>query len=620
MLKLCNRIKAEQIFPEVLEKCDITAIYKNKGERNDFNNYRGIFRVPIIRAILDRLIYNDEYLTIDEALTDSNVGARKGRNIRDNIFILNAVTNSVINGPEEAVDIQIFDVEKCFDTLWVQECINDLFDAGFNNDKLPILYLENKNAKIAIKTANGTSKRETIHNIIMQGTVWGSLCCTATMDKLGQIVYKNEDLIYKYKDEVDIPCLGMVDDIMCIQKCNIKSVEINAAVNAFIESKKLTLSKTKCHRIHIARKSKNTKECEKLKVHEDKMEDTTKSKYLGDIIDNSGKIRANIEERRAKGFAIVNEILAILEEIPLGRFRMEIGLKLRKAMLINGILYNSEAWHNVREKEIKRLEEVDEHFLRTLVHGHAKTPIEFIYLETGSIPIRYILGSRRMCFLQTILKREDRELTKKVYRAQTKNPVDGDFYMLVKEDFNNIGEEIDEIRIANTSTNLYKEHIKKKTRAAAFENLKRQQKTHSKVKEIKYTGLETQCYITSPIFNDTEVSLLFAMRSNCVRQCKANFSSQYKQSHDILCIFCSEKKPDDQKHLLECKGLIKHLKSEKLVQKKIDYSDIYEDTLKQKNVTALFSELLKVKKELTESYHPSTSCPEVLKTSYNVQP
>ena len=72
---------------------------------------------------------------------------------------------------------------------------------------------------------------------------------------------------------------------------------------------------------------------------------------------------------------------------------MEIGLKLRKAMLINGILYNSEAWHNIREKDIKRLEEVDEHLLQTLVHGHAKTPIEFIYLETGSIPIRYIFGS-----------------------------------------------------------------------------------------------------------------------------------------------------------------------------------------------------------------------------------
>ena len=83
-------------------------------------------------------------------------------------------------------------------------------------------------------------------------------------------------------------------------------------------------------------------------------------------------------------------------------------------MLMNGILYNTEAWHNIREKEIKRLEEVDEYLLRTLVHGHAKTPIEFIYLETGSNSIRYILGSRRMCSLQTLLKRDDRELTKKV--------------------------------------------------------------------------------------------------------------------------------------------------------------------------------------------------------------
>ena len=81
---------------------------------------------------------------------------------------------------------------------------------------------------------------------------------------------------------------------------------------------------------------------------------------------------------------------------------------------MNGILYNTEAWHNIREKEIKRLEEVDEYLLRTLVHGHAKTPIEFIYLETGSNSIRYILGSRRMCSLQTLLKRDDRELTKKV--------------------------------------------------------------------------------------------------------------------------------------------------------------------------------------------------------------
>ena len=117
LLMMMNRIKKEQKYPEVLEDCDITSIYKNKGARNSFENYRGIFRVPALRAILDRLIYNDEYEKIDLQLSDSNVGARKNRNIRDNIFVLNAITNSVVNGKEDPVDIQVFDVEKCVNAL-----------------------------------------------------------------------------------------------------------------------------------------------------------------------------------------------------------------------------------------------------------------------------------------------------------------------------------------------------------------------------------------------------------------------------------------------------------------------------------------------------------------------
>ena len=152
--------------------------------------------MPIFRTILDRLIYNDEYETIDEALNDSKVGARTGRNIRDNIFVRNAVTNSVINGNTELIDIHFFDVEKCFDVLWAEECINDLYEAGFDNDKLPLLFLENQNAMIAVKTPTGISKRVSIKNIIMQGTVWGSLFCTASMDKLGQHVYNNKELLY----------------------------------------------------------------------------------------------------------------------------------------------------------------------------------------------------------------------------------------------------------------------------------------------------------------------------------------------------------------------------------------------------------------------------------------
>ena len=196
ILKLVNKVKADQKFPEALEYCDITSVWKLKASRNDFNNYRGIFHVTILRSILDRLIYNDEYPTIDSNLTDSNVGAMKGRNIRDNIFVLNAVTNSVIKGKEEPVDVQLFDVEKCFDALWMEECINDIYEAGVDNDKLNLLFLEKQNAKVSVKTSKGLSKRISIRNIVMQGSVWGSLFCTTTMDKLGQLAYMRMKVCY----------------------------------------------------------------------------------------------------------------------------------------------------------------------------------------------------------------------------------------------------------------------------------------------------------------------------------------------------------------------------------------------------------------------------------------
>ena len=143
ILKLMNKIKKEQIYPRCLELCNISSIWKRKGNRNDFNNYRGIFRVTILRSILDRLIYNDEIEKIDSSLTDSNVGARKHRNIRDNIFVMNAIKNSLTKQNKEAYDFQIYDIEKCFDKLWLQEVINCLYKIGLRNDKLPLLFLEN---------------------------------------------------------------------------------------------------------------------------------------------------------------------------------------------------------------------------------------------------------------------------------------------------------------------------------------------------------------------------------------------------------------------------------------------------------------------------------------------
>ena len=96
----------------------------------------------------------------------------------------------------------------------------------------------------------------------MQGTVFGSIICTSVVDKLAKMFYTNPDLLYKYKKEVDIPPLGMVDDVLCVNKCSNSAVTLNATVIAFMENNKLKA--TKCSRLHIGKKHTG---CPELKVH-----------------------------------------------------------------------------------------------------------------------------------------------------------------------------------------------------------------------------------------------------------------------------------------------------------------------------------------------------------------
>ena len=399
---------------------------------------------------------------------------------------------------------------------------------------------------------------------------------------------------------MDVPSICMVDDIMSIQKCS-DSGKTNAVINAFIEMKKLKLSHKKCSRIHIG---KHTTECPELKVHEHRMKNSSQEKYLGDLLDQSGSIKPTIQDRVSKAWGIISEIKAILTEIPLGKYRLEMGLKLRQAMLVNGSLYNSEAWHSVSTEDIRGLEKVDEALLRCLLDCHSKVPLEFLYLESGAIPLRFILSARRINYLKTILNREPEELTRRIYDAQILKPCDGDFVDLVAKDLDTIGVPLNPTIIQNTDREVFRKHIKSRIAAAAFRYLTAQQTTHSKVKNIKYEKLEVQPYLTSQLFNNQETRLLTALRSRTHKGFKHNFSNLYG-GHIQCPLNCSEdpENPniDSQQHLLECSKVLQEFETSDISNEKVNYNDIFgANTKKHKEHAVLFLQLLEIKEKLIE--------------------
>ena len=157
------------------------------------------------------------------------------------LFVLYAVINSIKKRSEDPCDLGVYDVIKCFNSLWNHECNNGLWDAGCQDDKLHILEKGNEYAYVAVKTPEANTKRVTISNIIMQGTVNSGIFCTCTMDKFAKMVYKDKSLIYRYKGETEVPPLEMIDDILT--KYSITSLTMNATINTFMEYKKFNYHK-----------------------------------------------------------------------------------------------------------------------------------------------------------------------------------------------------------------------------------------------------------------------------------------------------------------------------------------------------------------------------------------
>jgi hypothetical protein len=241
------------------------------------DNDRDVFNVVKVRSILDKLIYNDTYDVINQSMSGSNIGARKNENIRDHLFVINAVINDVTKRKKD-FDIEIMDIAKCFDKMWYAETANDIFNAGVTDDKFVILANSNAKCKVAVKTPWGsTTDRVVLENIEMQGTVPAPLKASVQLDTLGKEFIENIDGLFKYKDCVNITPLIMIDDVLAISECGNESVKMNAIIQSKIETKQLRFGPLKCFKMHIGNKCRNT--CPTLKVHEHVMETAQKEKY-----------------------------------------------------------------------------------------------------------------------------------------------------------------------------------------------------------------------------------------------------------------------------------------------------------------------------------------------------
>ena len=92
LLTMLNKTKDFLEIPDMMVNVNVVMIPKpGKPNQNDIKNQRGIFLISVFRSILMKMLLQDEYKKIDEYMSDSNAGGRKGRRAQDHLFIINGI-------------------------------------------------------------------------------------------------------------------------------------------------------------------------------------------------------------------------------------------------------------------------------------------------------------------------------------------------------------------------------------------------------------------------------------------------------------------------------------------------------------------------------------------------
>ena len=280
-----------------------------------------------------------------------------------------------------------------------------------------------------------------------------------------------------------------------------------------------------------------------------------------------------------------------MDGLSLGHFYYKISFMFRECKLLNGILTNAEVWYPITEKHMEILEKIDLMMIRKILKGHSKTAKEAFYLESGLVPIRFVVMKRRIMYLHHILHRPETEMIRKVYEVQKHVQTKNDWFGLVHKDMNYLNINLSDQKIMQLSKDRFKSLVTAAVEEAAIQYLNDKAVSHSKSSDLIKPSLLREKYLEDKRFKRSEVELLFALRTRTVREIKANFPTQY--GSNLACELC-QVAICCQEHILSCVRLKQHVD----IPSDICYSDIFENTDKQLRITRVFAKLLRTREIL----------------------
>ena len=176
-----NRVEEEGQIPLQWRETSIKSLYKGGGSKEKIQeSQRGIFITNIVSKAYE-IVKKIQNEAIQSNMSNMQTAGKKNRSTMDNIIIINAIIEKQRQSHKNTY-LFFADAEKCFDKLWLKDCLIDMEEIGYNRNDIKILYKMNKKAEIIVDTTVGQTESISIKEIVKQGSIFEPImCCTTTL-------------------------------------------------------------------------------------------------------------------------------------------------------------------------------------------------------------------------------------------------------------------------------------------------------------------------------------------------------------------------------------------------------------------------------------------------------
>lgn len=576
--KLFNLLISTGCYPKLWEKSYVIALHKG-GDKNMLSNYRGISLMNCFSKIFSAVLNSRLVNLISTKYNAGQFGFRENHRTSDSIFVIKSLINKYLHKNKKKIYVCFVDLKKAFDSLWRNGLLYKLIKVGIGKNMYEIIKSQFVNTEGAIKYKDKHSDFFKIQRGVRQGDSISPTLFNIFINDLDTIF--NNDFCSPLKLlEHNVSSLLFADDLVILSESKIGLQNCLNNLEEYCNKWQLTVNVDKTKSMIFQNKTNYKNEEDFLMFKNDKIENVTEFKFLGNKIKYNGNLEPSSEDlakKARKAMYSIKSYTSSYSDLP-----VKVSCNLFDTLIRPILCYNSEIfymdiylkYYRAKQRSIKNnfqvdkfdfidkttLEKVHLHFCKNILGVRRNSTNLTARAELGRSPVEKYIAFQTIKYLSRLHMDDINPLLKDAFQLCKVLDSENNYswFTYAKDICSDIGIDINDlgkcknVKILNNFQKIFKKQIDNYYNNI-LSNKILQLNEDNKIFLYKYFKQETsefEYYLSHPNF-ETRKNLTKFRTSDHSLQIEVG---RYKKipREQRFCLSCDQKLDDEYHFFLHC--------------------------------------------------------------------